>query len=658
MSDPRDALSRLVRGTTGGEPAELRTSYLFRPSGGGLFHQGTGVPVVGATKFVPRNSGLWVPEQTEQPIYPLDLAAVYLIPSEIGARHLGVADLAELAAQYPYDETLFEVAKLLNAFDQPSFNRAELEEAVAQAWFKPELLARVLTRLRSTGEDKRVLLAPQILLRVLELLILHGGASSLSLLPVPLLYLSVAQSLGSGRRASEEATVSDVDFGVRLDEQPIEAANALVVELVANQHLNSDKDWPSLFGSFLRRWKQMPREAADGVGYSGADPTDPEDLFLTYVGIPFTDLTTIVAAMWAAALNHIVVDLETVRTSLGWDKSRFDKVLDLIAADRTRMADAIREEDADIGTDWTFSAFGHYPLLLLGNGHAVVTRIWLLLNRAYGWPPAFDIRAGVERALPGDANKKERNRIISKFEDQLRDNTERYVVEILATNAPLTGPLKRLWDGRELEAAYSRPGVKISDGAVEYADAWVVIEVSTRRLTRGSVAGQGPDHLLDDVKKGVVVKARQLQSTIEQLRRDESALTGRPARQRRRIIPVLVLSEGFPINPAVRTVVEHVLKEADVLQDVEGPLHIVDLEELELLEQAESLGQGTLLELLERHERSTLAGAGLRDFLLLGVGVAGRPARLEALWQEVFTPLLDRLREQEEGGEGGEADAE
>jgi hypothetical protein len=649
MSDPSsDSLSRLVRGTTGGEPAELTSGYLFRASSEGMFHQGTGVPVVGATKFVPRKSGLWVPAETEKPIWPLDLAAVYLIPSEIGAAHLADEDLTEVAALYPYDATLFEVAKLLNALDQPSFNRAELEESVARAWFKPELLAPVLSRLRSRGEDKRVLLAPQILLRVLELLILHGGDTSLSLPPVPLLYLSVAEGLGSDRRVPQEAEEGDAELGVHLDEQPIEVANALVVELVANQHLNSDKDWPSLFGGFLRRWKQMPREAAEGAGYAGADPTDPEDLFLTYVGVPFTDLTTIVAAIWATALNHTVVDLEAVRTSLGWDKARFDKVLDLIAADRTRMAAAIREEDAAVTTDWTFSAFGRYPVLLLDGGRAVVTRMWLLLNRAYGWPPAFDIQAGVEAALPGAANRKERQRVIGCFENQLRDNTERYVIEILATNAPLDGPLKRLWDGRELEASYSRRGVKISDGAVEYADAWVAVEVSTRRLTRGSVAGQGPEHLLDDVKKGVVVKARQLQSTIEQLQRDEGALTGRPARERRRYVPVLVLSEGFPVNPAVRTVIEHALKDANVLQDVEGPLHIVDLEELELLEQAETLGHGTMLELLERHEQSTLAGAGLRDFLLLEVGVAGRPARLEALWGEVFTPLMDRLREQEE----------
>lgn len=557
-------------------------------------------------------------------------------------------DPAGLASRYPYPTTVFEVAKLLNALDQPRCNRSELDASVARAWFNPELLGRVLSRLRAIGEDKRVLLAPQILLRVLELLVLHGGDASLELPPIPLLYLTVAEGLGSERRASNEAKTGGAELGVHLHEQPIEFANALVVELVANQHHNTDRDWPSLFGSFLRRWKQMPREAADGVGFPDADPTDPEDLFLTYVGIPFADLTTVVAAIWAAALKDTVVDLAAVRNSLGWDQARFDKVLDLIAADRTRMAEAIQAEDTAINTDWTFSAFGRYPVLLLGPTRAVVIRVWLLLNRAYGWLPAFDIRGGVKAALPGTANRQERNRVIGQFEDQLRDNTERYVIEILATNAPFAGPLKRLWDGRELEAAYSRPGVKISDGAVEYSDSWIVVEVSTRQLKRESVAGQGPEHLLDDIMKGVVDKARQLESTIEQLRIDETALTEKPARERRRHLPVLVVSEGFPINPAVRTVIAHALKQADVLQDVDGPLHIADLEELELLEQAESLGLGSMLELLERHERSTLAGSALRDFLLLEVGVAGRPARLEALWGEVFTPLLDLLREQEE----------
>ncbi|MGW4830809.1 hypothetical protein ACWEOG_24730 [Amycolatopsis japonica] len=81
-----------------------------------------------------------------------------------------------------------------------------------------------------------------------------------------------------------------------------------------------------------------------------------------------------------------------------------------------------------------------------------------------------------------------------------------------------------------------------------------------------------------------MAKAKQLEATLSRLRHDESLLTGRPRVGNRRFVPVLVISEGLPLGPVTRAVIDERLRVEDVLQEpVVRPLHIMGVDELEQL---------------------------------------------------------------------------
>lgn len=172
---------------------------------------------------------------------------------------------------------------------------------------------------------------------------------------------------------------------------------------------------------------------------------------------------------------------------------------------------------------------------------------------------------------------------------------------------------------------------------IEEADTWVAFEVSSRQVQRKLVAAASPQALLEDVVRGVVAKAKQLEATLNRLRRDESPLTGRPRTNHRRFVPVLVISEGFPLGPVTRAVIDERLRLEGVLQDLElRPLHFMGVDELELLEHAVTRGGRTLVHLLDAHASSSLAQMNLKDFIHEHLGGHHPPDRQMALWRKAL----------------------
>ena len=176
----------------------------------------------------------------------------------------------------------------------------------------------------------------------------------------------------------------------------------------------------------------------------------------------------------------------------------------------------------------------------------------------------------------------------------------------------------RLFAEAELRAALSpETGQKTSDVTVDDGRRWAVFEVTSSRLARDSVASTSAERLDRDFDK-LLEKVRQLDATITSLRVRESVLTGQPtsALPRRRYFPVLVLTEGFPVNPVTLTKLRQRAEEAGLLcGDDVGELEVVDSTELEMLEGA-SFGEITVLDALEAKGRAALFRANLRDFLL------------------------------------------
>lgn len=58
-----------------------------------------------------------------------------------------------------------------------------------------------------------------------------------------------------------------------------------------------------------------------------------------------------------------------------------------------------------------------------------------------------------------------------------------------------------------------------------------------------------------DLERGVIKKVGQIDSTISQLIRNETPLTGHAGMPRRRYVALLVVTKGFPVNPMTMTAI-------------------------------------------------------------------------------------------------------
>ena len=209
--------------------------------------------------------------------------------------------------------------------------------------------------------------------------------------------------------------------------------------------------------------------------------------------------------------------------------------------------------------------------------------------------------------------------------------------------APTTG-VRRLYLAADIQKAFGTTK-KNADGTLEYADAFVVIEVSTRPLTRKSVVGGSPDALEEDLDKGIDQKVEQLDETIHRLMEDEKRLTLHAPAARRKYVPVLVVTEGFPVNPMTIAVINARLERKGLLQNPRiGPLHILDLEELYMVEGLTHGGGPSLLELLEEHERASLSRMSFKDWLLMEKRVQPpRSPRINRPFNRAWAPAIRSL---------------
>jgi hypothetical protein len=110
-------------------------------------------------------------------------------------------------------------------------------------------------------------------------------------------------------------------------------------------------------------------------------------------------------------------------------------------------------------------------------------------------------------------------------------------------------------------------------------------------LRRESVAGRSDDDVEQDLDK-FVAKVTQIDSTINQLRKDPQRLTGHVVTSRKTTFyPVLVLAEGFPVNPISLTIMRERVKAGGLLVGADtASLEILDTVEIEMIESLQESG--------------------------------------------------------------------
>jgi hypothetical protein len=589
-----------------------------------------------------------VPEQTP----PSPPAGHSWTTIGLGATYLTIGDLTEPApglervvlslAAIPIERTLDWVARML----APSGLASEWvahQQQLAGVWFdrngRPG--ARAL-QLVSSGE--RVLLAPQVLLVLARLALIHGGrrpagdheddATVERSLVIAMLILG--HHMGSRRRQNDEQ-FRGPDGTLVLNGPEI---TDLEVSIAANMLINRHPYVASVFDRFARRWLEIPTEQADQPG-----AVDLAAEFQAATGVSMNDMSIVATALWARAIGPSgpLVGPDDL-TTLGLGIDRTERVLSLLSGSVDELRQETESSDQTLDPEFDLSLFNRRPVVRLSNGGLLILSPPLLLERAFGWLPRWDMTNGLEEQ--GKAGRARADRAL-RF---LRETTEIHALEALERVA-VAGAADGSYRPEAVQAAFgtSRPN---ADCVLAWPSNWVIAEISSRPVARQAAGAASAAALLEEMRMGIVSKARQIAGTIDALRTNETALTGRAAPTpdaQKRFWPVLVTTEGFPVHTLMNQRIKSMLDEAGYLTAADtGDLVIVDTEALEAVEAVSENGGPNFPELLAEHAQSELHAHAFKEWLL--VTKSNRPpSRLMDRWARVVESVLRAMQENADG---------
>lgn len=575
-------------------PPGLRNDFLSLPIPGAHFTPGDAVPTIRPT-FMARTSGLLVPVQYARSPVPLDSVATYLTSEEIVGTSISFETTVDHLTRLPLLETLRFCAGLLWAVDRPGFTQAQVDALLLDVGFVPPVRRRLRALL---ADGTRVLVVPQILLVLIKCAVrLSGDCLVPGVEPGSVVHALLGVGDNLERSGDVDSAVGDEELVVGTG-----VPGRLEREVVSIHHFHRQTDLRHLVAMFIRRWTQLPTELAD-------DPrvVDLAAEFHAAVGVSLEEFIAAGIALHATVVSRGPVLPRDLLTQAGLDDRAAEVILQMVTSSVAELR-AWAQNPANT-SPWEFSHFEQFPILDCGD-HLLVIRPDLVLRRFFGWLPLFDVQVGLGER--GAARSR-----VKRVQGCVEHLGEVYTAETLQAQARRHG--LRLFTEAQLRAALNPgPGRKVCDLSVDDGRRWAVFEVTSSRLTRESVANTSPEQLDSDFAK-LLGKVRQLDATITSLRAREPDLTEQPAPTslvRRRYFPVLVLTEGFPVNPITLTMLRQRAEQAGLLRgdDVED-LEVVDVTELEMLEGA-GFGELTVLDALEAKSRAALQRANLRDFLL------------------------------------------
>ncbi len=503
------------------------------------------------------------------------------------------------------ESVLREVAYWLSRFDDAGL--AGWKE-VERNWVRDTVLEPHRSRLLGLLHGDRTLVSTQSLMIAAKRALTVGHPSpATDMRPLFMAAVSIQGGLGTERDPEESA-----------DERRLR----LLTELISNAQFHRRPNRSIRVAQSQIRWRAIPER------YGANLPAAPAEAFEQVSGVPLLDLQALGFYLFAEAMEHPggVPSAAAIATAIHWERQRLDRALGLVSAPIEQIAEAIRADERVYGETWTFDSLRQFPVLRLDGDRILILSPHLILERTLGWLPFFDM-------TQPEAASEEVSAIASRAKTAFETVCEREVVETLAASAAGSREHGLVFDGAALRAAY--PTGQIADSAVAYRDEWVIVEVSSGQLQRGTVVGRRATALDRDLERLIDEKVGQIVSTITHIRSDPTRLMGN-ARRRRRFVPVLVNAEGVPLNPLTHvTITERVAAAGRLLEADVGPLHILDTEDLYVAEALIETDRLGLNEILGQHRNSGLMRrVDLRGWLAL----EGRARRA---WPERLRPGLD-----------------
>jgi hypothetical protein len=599
-------VSEFVALVSGGHPHE--SGYLTAIHEGQVFLSGTSAALVGS-RLTRLPSGLWVPAAADLDPGPADTALVYLTWSELSGATASAEEISRLIADTSVVEAVLFCSRWLGRLHAPEANRQTVDEQFIEEHFRPALAVRARNLRR---QRRRILLAEQSLFMLLKLAFELAPLQPLHDRPLRienlvLATLALADHLGT----DDYPGAGDGDIG------------ALGREFLRNQAFNYRADVASLLASFRRACVELPDELAvhPKVVNFGA-------LYEQATGVPLRDINAMAFLLWAVATQSgPVISTVDLPDAIGWDPERVDRTLRLMALTSEALRAGLIRENAEYGLEWANNTFTHRPVVQ-GSGAVVVIDPYLALQRGFSW-----------RLLVADIEQAGRGKLARKARQCMDHVTEAMAVESVKAIVG-DSAVSRLYLDEDLAKAYKVGKVTPShaDAAIDYGTAWIVCEVTTMRLNRKTLAGGDDRAIREDFDK-YRDKIQQLDSTINLIRSHPEKLTG-PVESRvaPRFRPVLILDDGFPVNPASLELLRDAARRANLLTGPDvAALEVLGLDELSLVEAIQAEGGPSFLDLLDQKEASNLRNMSLRHFIHFQLRLEpGRTARVAARYRAAF----------------------
>lgn len=571
-------------------------------------------------QIISRPSGLLLPMASS--VQPLDAIGVYITGEELFGADPSPAETATQLQRMPFVQVLEFIAHTLAAYRRPGVATAEADRQFAQQWLLEPARTRALNRLR---DPKRRLVVPQALYALAKLAAFWCDDTlppSADAQPALALFGAVAGLDRAGELDPADAVVDTV-------------IGPMSSFLMANQYLNKPLDEDHLMAHFVRQWLELPAERAD-------DPevVDLEDAFVDVTGAPLRDVLVVASFLRLRAATAGPSVPPDYFDELGWSTARLRAALRVFATDAGTLRAELQEETGEYGVPWGFSKLGQYPVVLLDDGSLLVLDVNLLVGHVFGGLTLYDLVA----PLSANGRRPDPARA-DRIKGCVRHLAEVYAKEVLESLTGSGQSCRRVYGEAELRHAVGRKKQrqKVADAAVDYGDGWVIVEITTSKLTRESVAGR-PGDLSADVDK-LVGKVAQLDATIAAVRSRERVLTGAAPAPGRRFHPLLVLSDPFPVNPHSMTLLRRRVAARGLLtgKDI-GPLEVVGIVELEMLEALAEQGGPSMREVLAAKEHGALFRDSVRNYLLLERrDVLRRSDRVQSLFDKAWQPAVDAL---------------
>ncbi|WP_371781241.1 hypothetical protein [Streptosporangium subroseum] len=611
---------------TGLNPPDLPSDYFAAIYPGRNYIPGSTIPAISAS-WQKRPSGILEPAGTPSGLpAPIDLVRVYLTFEDIFEGQIpGLDHLLDQVRRLPALEALIFVSQIMADFRRPGLSQTTIDRFFAEQWFQEPVQTKVKNLLR---DPNRVLVAPQLLFVLAKLALIHAGDSLLPGIrkgnPVAAIFL-IAQYLGADRDESIPAV---------LDQAP----GSLGREIIANHIFNNPAPDTNTIASFRRRWIQLPEERKDDTRV-----VDLPEIYKKYLGVSLEDLSIFSIGLWANVIDGNPVVHHSYFSGVGWSKEHTYRVAELISIAIPELRAEVRREAAEKGPDWAISTLERWPVIKTYDDSFLVLDAALLINRVFGWLPVYDIINVLIQK--GDDNSRS---LKGKIEGCVSHLAEIYVLEVI-THIVGGSPFgNRIYSDSELQAAFGGKRQKISDAAIDYGDSWVVIEITTLKMRRDSVAALSDEAVMSDLDN-LIKKVIQIDETIKKIRLSEERLTGSKRVGQKRFYPLLITAAGFPVNPITLTLLRQKVKDQRLLDGLDvGPLELADMEDLEVVEALQDEGGPSLKDILHGKSNAGLARSGIRDYVVLELGrKLQRSQRIEDLWTESFSSIFERLRREQ-----------